>query len=55
MVLVDINTMDTKELEMTTLEWQVILDQKNENGGTKKGGVYWEEKVAKLEETFNYF
>jgi len=55
MVVVDINTANTKELEMTTLEWQIILDQKDENGGTKKGGVYWKEKVVKLEETFNYF
>jgi hypothetical protein len=55
MVIVDINEANTEELEMTTLEWQVILDQKNENGGTIPGGVYWEEKVVKLEKTFNYF
>ena len=55
MVLIDINSADTQQLEMTTLEWQVILDQKDENGGTIKGGVYWEEKVVKIESTFNYF
>lgn len=55
MIIVDINTENTEELEITSLEWQVILDQKDENGGIKKGGVYWEEKVVKMEETFNYF
>ena len=55
MVLIDINSADTQQLEMTSLEWQVILDQKDENGGTIKGGVYWEEKVVKVESTFNYF